>query len=96
MWFWGSGAAWWGWLLGCIGMLVFWGVVICAIWYVVTHAVSSAEPARRDGAAERILDERLARGEIDSGEYVRLRDTIRGEQTYTGNGRTPVSSGGRQ
>jgi uncharacterized membrane protein len=80
----------------CIGMLAFWGAVIWGIWYVVTHAVPRSELRPPEISAEGILDERLARGEIDTDEYRRLRDTIRTTAIPAGNGRSPASTGAQQ
>jgi putative membrane protein len=93
MWYWGDATPWWGWMLMTLGMVVFWGLVIWGIWYVVTHAAAGTGPAPRGGRAEHILDERLARGEIDTDEYARLRDVLRGKETSATNGRSPSSSG---
>jgi uncharacterized membrane protein len=60
-----------------IGMMLFWTLVACAIYALVTAA--SRRP-RRDaddgGKARHILDQRLASGEIDDAEYRRLRGLI--------------------
>lgn len=76
MWYWAGGAYWWVWLLGLLGMAAFWGLAIWAVWYVATAVFRRPEPAGRTGNAKRILDERLARGEIDAEEYRRLRDLV--------------------
>lgn len=88
MWYWGTGMHWWGWMLGLTGMILFWGVMIWGIWYVITTMVSPTrddqrdhgdhrdDGDRRDRGARRTLDERLARGDIDPEEYRRLRDLI--------------------
>lgn len=88
MWYWGTGMHWWGWTLGLLGMVVFWGVMIWGIWYVITRIVSPAHSDHgdhrddgdhgdhRDDGARRTLDQRLARGEIEPDEYRRLRDLI--------------------
>lgn len=84
MWYWGGGMHWWGWLLGSAGMVVFWGLLIWAVWYVVTafarfsrhdHGAHDQHDQGDLGARE-VLDRRLAHGEIDAGEYRRLRDLI--------------------
>ena len=101
MWYWGGGGvAWWGWLLMSLGMVVFWGLVIWAVWAFVSALTrrpmgAGGEDIRGRGDPKRILDERLARGEIDADEYRRLRDLITGERVGTGNGRPPVASGDR-
>jgi putative membrane protein len=93
MWYWGSGVHWWGWLLMSLGMVAFWGLVIWAVWFVVTSLTHSSQSARRSGEAKRILDERLARGEIDAEEYRRLRDLLRDDEARPGDRQTPVGTG---
>jgi putative membrane protein len=80
MMFWyGSHLVFWQAALMWIGMIAFWGLVIWAIYALFT---STARSARRPGDeqqgadARRILDQRLARGEINTAEYQRLRDLI--------------------
>lgn len=83
MWYWGGGMQWWGWLLGALGMVVFWGLLIWAIWYLVEAVVRRPGADRRPSDRsdpKRILDERLARGEIDADEYRRIRDLLSGGQ----------------
>ena len=92
MWYGSNGPSWWGWMLMSVSMIAFWGVVIWGIWFLVTRATRS-EPGASGLGAERILDERLARGEIDTDEYTRLREVIRTKGTPTGNGRAPASTG---
>ncbi len=87
----GMGAAgWWG--VG-LGMLIFWAILIAGIVLLVRWATSSnrgqavppAPPpapgppaAAQPHEAQRILDERFARGELDEEEYRRRRDILRG------------------
>jgi putative membrane protein len=64
-----------------LAMIAFWVLLIWLIYALVTGAVGRGRQPergeeRRDGDARRILDERLARGEIDVEEYQRLRDAI--------------------
>jgi putative membrane protein len=62
------------------GLMVLWTVlaivfVVAVIWAVL--AVARREPSRERGRSGReILDERLARGEIDPDEYDRLRERL--------------------
>ncbi len=94
MWYWGGGVAWWGWLLGAIGTVVFWGLVIWAIWYLVTaFTTRRSEPGPRGADPKRILDERLARGEIDAEEYVRLRDLMGGTPDRPRDEQHPAGTG---
>lgn len=106
MWYWGGGVHWWGWLLASIGMVIFWGLIVWAIWFFVTRVGRQPygsrypneprqpyEMHRGPTDAKGILDERLARGEIDAEEYRRLLAVIRGERTSGGEGRPPVGAG---
>lgn len=80
MWYWGGGVHWWGWLLGVLAMVSFWAVLLWAVWYFVTALRRPPEerpPRSRD--AKQILDERLARGELDPEEYRQLRDLLQGD-----------------
>jgi putative membrane protein len=95
MWYWGGGVHWWGWLLGTIAMIAFWALIIWAIWYwIVTASRRPPDHQQRDDDAKRILDERLARGEIDTDEYRRLLAVIRGESIGAGNEHSPVGTAG--
>lgn len=78
------GAHWMFWQAAVMwgGMVVFWGLVIWAVYALVTSSRRSSDRPgredlpRRDEDPRRILDQRLARGEIDAEEYQRLRDLI--------------------
>jgi len=90
MMFW-YGGHWVFWQLGLmwLGMIVFWALVIWGIYALIRGA--TRRPDRTGGGGgdvQRILDERLARGEIDAEEYRRLSDLI-----SSGRPRTPASSG---
>ena len=93
MMFW-NGWAWWQASLMWIAMIAFWGLLIWLVYTLITAAMR--RPDRQEGggrqpepgAARRILDERLACGEIDTEEYQRLRDLLDG-----GPGRSPAGSG---
>jgi putative membrane protein len=87
MWYWSGGMHWWGWLLGFAGMVVFWGLIIYAGWWVFTNLARTSHPAEGSSSAKHLLDERLARGEIDAEGYRRLRDLITGaDHRPAGNG----------
>ncbi len=76
MMFWyGAHWAFWQASLMWVGMIVFWGLLIWAIYALITAA--TRKPPRQDSSAREILDQRLARGDIDEAEYQRLRDLIR-------------------
>ena len=78
---WGAGTSWVGWLGMGLMMLVFWGLLAAAVVWVV-RSVGAGRTDRivevRAGSdALRILDERLARGEVTEDEYTRRRDLLR-------------------
>jgi uncharacterized membrane protein len=74
-----------------IGMIAFVGVLVWAVYALVVNATRKAgrDQDTQPGGALGILDERLARGQIDVEEYRRLRDLI-------GSGRSdsPAGAGG--
>ena len=86
MMFWyGGGWPFWEVALMWAGMIVFWGLLIWAVFALVASTNGRAWRAgqaghgdrdRLDGDVRRILDERLARGEIDMDQYQRLRDEL--------------------
>ena len=69
----------WGYALGIIGMVLFWAVLVLAI----AAAVRYLDRKRRESfpppppAAEQVLAERFARGEIDADEYRQRLDMLR-------------------
>jgi putative membrane protein len=84
----GGGWPWWQAGLMWIGVIAFLGVLVWAGYALI--AAAARKPAATEGRsrdARRILDERLARGEIDTTEYQRLRDLIApGSQSPAGSG----------
>ena len=93
MMFWyGGGWAFWEVVLMWVGVIAFWGLLIWAVYAVVTAV--TRRPGQQHGeehpggGARRILDERLARGEIDTGEYRHLRELL-----DAGGGHGPVGTG---
>ena len=83
MMFWDSGWAWWQVGLMWLAMIAFWVLLVWLIYALVSGAIGRGrQPERDEGRrgddARRILDERLARGEIDIEEYERLREVIEG------------------
>ena len=99
----GGTGGWPGWAVALmwIGMRAFLGVLIWVGYTLMTNATrrSGQQPPDGRGASERrsgegareVLDERLARGEIDAAEYQRLRGLI-----ATGDDQAPASAAGRQ
>lgn len=69
MWYWHGMGLW-----GCLMMVAFFAVVVFLIVWAVR---TTAAPRQRDEvSALRILDERLARGEIDREDYEERRQVL--------------------
>lgn len=69
-----------GWISMAVLMILFWGSVVTVIVVLVRRphrdgAMIGAHPTHHD--AERILNERFARGEIDETEYLARRAALR-------------------
>jgi putative membrane protein len=77
---WNGQWAFWQILLMWIGMIAFWGALIWLAYYFITSAMRSSRQQEPRPTAKQILDERLARGEIDSTEYDRLRGVISADE----------------
>jgi putative membrane protein len=99
MMFWYGNAGWpfWEVALMWVGVIAFWGLLIWAAYALITGATRRSGAGTRDGEhrgeertghARHILDERLARGEIDTDEYQRLRDVL-----ASGDDRSPAAAG---
>ncbi|MEV0533557.1 SHOCT domain-containing protein [Kitasatospora sp. NPDC050463] len=75
----------WGFGLMTVAMLLFLGLVVVAIILLVRHLVDSPQhvpgahhsPPPERPAAEQLLAERFARGEIDADQYRRRLETLR-------------------
>ncbi len=94
MMFWnGGGWPFWEVALMWVGMIAFWGLLIWGVYALITTATrrpgGEARGEEHSGPdVQRILDERLARGEIDTDEYRRLRDVL-----ASSDDRSPPDSG---
>lgn len=77
----GSHLVFWQVALMWVGMIAFWGLIVWALYALISSA--SRRPGDEDHGREarRILDQRLAKGEIDVEEYQRLRETIGADGT---------------
>ncbi len=78
MMFWYGNAGWAFWQIALMWafMIAFWGLLIWAVYALITSGRSKPGADAAGDGARQILDERLARGESDTGEYRRLRDTM--------------------
>jgi putative membrane protein len=70
---WMYGTAWWMWLLMAAGTIGFWVLVAVTVKALLDDRRPET-PATPDPTL--VLDGRLARGEIDADEYLRLRRLI--------------------
>jgi putative membrane protein len=93
MMFWyGSHLMFWQASLMWVGMIAFWGLLIWGVYTLVASATRRPDREHRGSDARRMLDERLARGEIDTAEYQRLRDLI----GTSDDRRAPADAGSRR
>jgi putative membrane protein len=78
MMFWYGNAGWAFWQIAVmwVFMIAFWGLLIWAVCALITNLARKPGKGHTGDGARRILDERLARGEIDTDEYRRLRDAM--------------------
>lgn len=92
----GNNWSFWQVALMSVGMIAFWGLLIWGVYVLLTHAPGNPDDDRLDPDRDRgrkardILDQRLAKGEIDTDEYHRVRDLI------ANNDRVPVSTRDQQ
>ena len=80
MWYWGAnGVQWWGWFIGFVITVAFWGLFIYFIASLMRSFASRDHihhhPVQDD--PERMLARRFANGEIDEEEFHRRLDTLR-------------------
>jgi putative membrane protein len=76
MWYWGTGGAWWMWIVGVLMMLLFWGGVAALVVFLV-RGLGGPRQAHPDSAMD-TLRRRLAAGEITQEEFERIRKVIQG------------------
>ena len=76
-----GGIGWGGWLVMVAMMVVFWAALAWVVVTLIRHGTATSQaagPPPQYPDAQRVLDERYARGEIDDDEYRRRRDMLRG------------------
>lgn len=67
-----TAAPWWHWLW----MAAFWGVILFVAIWGITRAFPADRSHPPEPSARELLDQRLARGEIDVDDYRRLRQEL--------------------
>lgn len=72
---WNGSWTWGNWVAMGLLMIVFWSVVVAAVVAVLRTRRTPTD--RPDGDPQRLLDQRLARGEIDDEEYRRRGELLR-------------------
>jgi putative membrane protein len=73
----GDGVGWGGWIVMSLSMVAFWALVVFAGVALFRSTGSTGPDDRGARDAMAILDERLARGEIDSQEYQARKEALR-------------------
>lgn len=88
-----NGGPHWGlWIVMIFATLVFFGILTWAVVSIIrqrdAHGGGGSQPPPPGSGSDalRILDERLARGEIEVDEYTRRRDLLKGSGPPTGSG----------
>lgn len=77
----GWGAGWW--ILMAFLMVVFWGLVIFGIVWLV-RSLAAAPHGHDAGTPMEVLERRLANGEISPAEYRERRETLSGRKAGDG------------
>jgi putative membrane protein len=79
MWHMGDGWGWWM-VLGWGWMVVFWGLIIWAVYAVVRRLEHrpTDQASRDEGTALDILERRYARGDIDAQQFEEIRQSLTG------------------
>lgn len=68
----------WGWwmLIGWIWMVVFWGLIIWAVFAIIGRLGGGKGSETNRSSAMSILEERFARGEIDREQFEEMKKTL--------------------
>ena len=82
------GAGWW--IVMMLGMILFWGLIVAAIVWVVREVTQSRAAHAASETASAMLDRRLASGEITTEEYGERKALLAGEPRR-GASREPTS-----
>jgi putative membrane protein len=80
MMYWGNGMSGWGMVLMSVSGLLFWGLIIFGVVWLVRSAGRGGQHGAAVGQApapQQVLADRFARGEIDEDEYTRRLQVLR-------------------
>lgn len=78
MWWYGNGDLnGWGYTLMTVSMILFWGLVIYGVIWLVRYSGRDSRPEAHAPTPEDLLAERFARGEIDEEEYGQRLESLR-------------------
>ena len=88
---WMYGNSWWMWLLMVAGTVGFWVLVVVTVKALLDDRRPDAPAAAAQPTADpgSVLDARLARGDIDAEEYLRLRRLL--QQGHSADQDRPVA-----
>ena len=69
----GYGFGMWG--IGILGMIIFWGIAIAVLAWVV-RSIASSKQERKEPTAIHILESRYAMGEINKKQFTSMKATL--------------------
>ena len=90
--YYGDDMGWGGWLAMSLSFVVFWGLLIALVVWVVrslradTSRENQGLPPTPGSRADEVLAERFARGEIDAEEFTQRRELLRSTSAGVGSG----------
>lgn len=73
----GNSMSGWGYALMAVGTVLFWGLLVLGVVALIRYLGRRDRPTDTRPAAEHVLAERFARGDIDESEYRQRLDVLR-------------------
>lgn len=96
MWHMGDGWGWWM-VFGSVWMVLFWGLIIWAVYTVISRMGGQEMPASTQPAepsATEILERRYAHGELSHEEFEEMRRRLTGTESHGPVGAAAARNGG--